>query len=306
MMLSLFLCGCARENNSTNETDLAKETKNSDAYAALESNEVVESVQSSSTVEEVNEIALTGKYLLDECMEKNGFYIAYKDGSFDYYYTGGYCQGIRREVATFEGMYLEDEIMQKNPIITPEDNMVLFWEGDYFITLHPVIAEIPVVQIEVENGEDGFAHFISDTSLGVFYKDNEWENIEVQTIDGMPAEEYVKEEVKIETTPSAGMPSVVEMMKLRGFKKNTTVTLGIAEGSTLIEKAYEVDTTYYYCDPRWNHYEEEDFYYLANVPTAQGYARIDFSAIPSGRYIMVINTGKNTYRATLVEWQDSN
>ena len=288
-------CGNSKEETVSKtefEENIKEQQNNTDSMSYVtESTEM----EVKSEMEEVQQI---GTYSLDDCVEYDGLYYAYDDGSFDKVATGGYCLGGKGYI---DGMFLDDYYKSK---IEGTDKMVLFWEGQYSMELYPVAAQIPVIQLEKEDGTRGFGHFDwSDTSVLVtYYRDHVHERVIIQTINGALPEEYEPECIEFTVNPYKGIPSEERYICLNGFKPNTEVTLGIAEGTTLEEKTYKVDATYYLCSRDSNHYEEEDSYKIKTTPTAQGYAELDFSEIPDGKYVMVLwYNGFSNYRATLLE-----
>lgn len=245
-------------------------------------------------------ISKIGNYSLEESKENNGFYIAYDDGSFDRYETGGYCLG---EIGYISTMFISDSITEKNPIITEKDRLVLFWRNDYYISIYPISAEIPVIEVEREDGEKGFAHFSwsSPGQLDISYRDHSSETVKVHTINGDSPEKYEMEHVEFTVE---GSSYGEEFVSLYGFQKDTEVSIGIANGTALEEKGYTVNATWYDCNRYHNYYKEEDCYGVKTIPTTEGYAELDFSDIPNGKYVMMISfNGNSNYRATLLELQ---
>ena len=255
-------CGNSKEETVSKtefEENIKEQQNNTDSMSYVtESTEM----EVKSEMEEVQQI---GTYSLDDCVEYDGLYYAYDDGSFDKVATGGYCLGGKGYI---DGMFLDDYYKSKIEILkklfyesrfsykqiyelntaleffekefNQLDKMVLFWEGQYSMELYPVAAQIPVIQLEKEDGTRGFGHFDwSDTSVLVtYYRDHVHERVIIQTINGALPEEYEPECIEFTVNPYKGIPSEERYICLNGFKPNTEVTLGIAEGTTFLLGRY--------------------------------------------------------------------
>lgn len=233
-----------------------------------------------------------GEYTLSECISSDRVYIKYNDGSFDRYGAGGYCRKFSMG-SGFYGMYLPDKYLKYTTTLNlsnDERKLVVFASGEYSLTLHPVHAEVAVFTTSKDD-VIGYGHIGQITDRGVtidiIYSNHEWEDIFATYIDGKPATEYEAEILEWYAYPYSGATSVDVYCRLEGFKKGTTVTLGVVEGSTLVEKQYEVDATYYDCDPQHNNWQDEDIYYLECIATPEGYAEVDLTGVPAGKYVML-------------------
>lgn len=294
----IFLGGCSgSKEDATSESEFKADAEE----VETDMDNMLEDTSNEKLEEQIQseKVSTKGLFSLEDCKEYDGLYYAFDDDSFNLFSTGGYCLGGKGYI---DGMYLANDNMHST--FDGIDKLVLFWESEYTLNLYPVSAQIPVIQLEREDGIGGFGCFTwSNTSvLEAYYRDHVHESIEIQTINGAPPEEYESECIEFTVNPYKGIPSEERYFCLNGFKPNTEVTLGIAEGTTLEEKTYKVDATYYECGRDSNHYEEEDSYYIKTIPTAQGYAELDFSEIPDGEYVMVLwYNGFSNYRATLLE-----
>lgn len=294
MMATLF-SGCHKSGEE--ESILGEQVsveKNSMQNEATETSEVL--------AETEPVIQKQGGYTLENCVNSFGFFIAHEDGSFSRYLHGGCCPKIDNNVRGFEGMFMEDIDAENIPILTSKDTLALFWDSNYSVSVLPVHAEEAAIQVTAEDGMEGFAR-LSESSIFIYYRSNDYAHVTLQTINGESPDKYEPEEVCFTVNPHKGMPSETASYKIRGFKRDATVSLGIAEGTTLVETTYDIDCTYYNCNRSMNNWEEEDIYYPSTRATTQGYAVLDFTEIPSGRYVMIVE-GNGKYIATLLNWQN--
>ena len=241
----------------------------------------------------------------DDCQNLQGLFISCGDGRFIEYPVGGYCAGMEWGFKGFDGMFLADEIAYNIPVIDSSDEVALFLDGNYSLDVFPVIAEVAAIRLEKSDGTRGFGKLMSGgLDMIAYYRDNTVDNsIQFQTINGEAPSEYNCETVEWRSYPYPGAPSEDRYWKLCGFERGKDVTLGIAEGTKLVETTYSVDSTYYACNPDMIDWDQEAYYTPDVVPTVDGYAAIDFSKIPSGRYIIVYHDYENrTYTSTLPNW----
>lgn len=245
-----------------------------------------------------------GNYSLEYCKSNAGVYVAYEDGSFDKCGSGGYCDGLSKGSSYFYGMFLKDSALYFAHDISLQNDgkkLVVFSDADYTLTLHPIHTEVACFSVDTEDGTEGFGQLIQVTdrgaSIAIQYKNHEREDIHPIYINGEPASEYEADEHAWSIRSHKGI-SKDYYYQVLGFKEES-ITLGIADGTTLIEKTYEIDSTYYDCDPEHNFWENEDVYYIKGTPTSEGYAEADISDVPAGKYVMLFRfDGK--YRATIL------
>lgn len=239
--IGVILSGCS---NSKKELQSEFEVEENVGDTVVETDNIQDDVKSeeSDETEKIEEVSKIGMYTLEECIGYDGVYFAFDDGSFNWYNMSGYCLGGK---AYIDGLYLANSDMHS--VITEPDKLVLFWEDEYSIELYPVTAQIPVIQLEKEDGTKGFGQleYSGTPVLKASYRDNEYERIKIQTIDGAPPEDYETEHVEFMVNPYKGVPLEEVLVRMDGFKQDTEVTIGIAQGTALEEKTYQVDATYY-------------------------------------------------------------
>lgn len=248
------------------------------------------------------QITTQGKTSRDECEKNPGIYIAYEDGSFDYYPRGGYCEDLTKYSDCFEGMFLPKRVADATPKVNSSTKLVVYATNDYYVELYPIHAEVLAIAMKNADGVTGYGRLTSIgddyASIYVVYRNRERANVHAVNINGKPAKEYQGEEVVWEVNPYAGMTSVTEEYKLYGFK-GQEVTLSVAEGSKLVDTTYTVDTVFYDCNSDHNNWMDKDVFYLKTMPTTEGYAVIDFTEVPSGRYAMLFRSN-GIYIASLL------
>lgn len=304
-MMITMLCACQgtvndSEDNSTTgvvereETAISEETISEDWETTASTTEPTVSYQ--------------GSYTLEDSSVMNGVYIAYDDGSFDRYQMGGYCSGLTSGSLYFYGMYLEDSIAENLPVMDANSNLVVFSDSYYSLSLYPINSETGVIHVLSDDGVEGYGQLWQQHESGavvsVDYRNNQNERWLVRYIDEKPAQDYPAEKIEWEVTPYKGSSSTVYEKKALGFKNGTTVVFGMAEGSTLVETSYDVDTTYYNCNPEENNWQEEDRYGLPSIPTTDGYAGVDLSGVPSGKYIMLFEEN-GYYSASILNLENN-
>ncbi|MGM9604893.1 MAG: hypothetical protein ACI3XG_07485 [Faecousia sp.] len=219
--------------------------------------------------------------------------------------SGGYCEGLSTWYDGFDGMYIPAKLVDATPIVNRDMNLVLFWDSDYLLSLNPIHAEVNAFQTVTDDGMLGYGRMgridskYQSASIYINYRNHESTYIDPVYINGKPAYEYPAEHFSWTVRPYSGMSKdyTYEMWNFVG----DTITLGTGEGTTLIEKTYDIDAKYYDCNVDHNSCEEKDIYYLKGIPTPSGYATLDLSDVPSGRYSMVLeyNNNKN-YTASLL------
>ena len=246
-----------------------------------------------------------GNYSLDYCKSNAGVYIAYEDGSFDRCASGGYCYGLSSGSDYFYGMFLKDSLLFDAPDISRQNDskkLVVFSDIYYTLTLHPIHAEVACFSTETNGGIEGYGKLIQVTdngaSITIHYDNHERETANPIYINGKPASEYEADKHSWSTRSHKGISRNYSYSVL-GFQREESITFGVAEGTTLVENTYQIDSTYYDCDREHNFWENEDIYWIMGTPTADGYAEVDISGVPSGKYVMVFRfDGK--YRATIL------
>lgn len=247
------------------------------------------------------QITTQGKILRDQCERFPGIYIAYEDGSFDNYPGGGYCEDLTRYSNVFEGMFLPERVANATPEVNGSTKLVVFASDDYYVQLNPIHAEVSAFSM-VTNGVPGYGRLLYTyddyASIYVYYTNGEYTDIDAININGKPAKEYQEEQIVLEVNPYRGMTSVTKEFILYGFV-GQEVTLSVAEGSKLVDTTYTIDTIYYDCNYEHNNWTDEDVFYLKTMPTTEGYAVIDFTDIPSGRYVMLFRSN-GKYKASLL------
>jgi len=250
---------------------------------------------------------MRGMYTLDNCKGMIGVYVAYEDGSFDMCTGGGYCYGLISGGNMFHGMFMRDvSLVYAKEIdkLSKEKRLVVFCNTDYSLTLHPIHAEAACFVVESSDGDvKGYGRLSQITEMGapidILYVEGEREDINPIYIDGKPAKEYNAETVKWSVNPFKGMSGTSYTYQLWGFKKGTNVKIGVGKGTALVEKEYEVNSTYYDCEYDRNNWEDEDIYHIEGLATPEGYAEVDLSNVPKGKYVMLFQW-KGTYRANIL------
>ena len=294
LVFSSFICSCS--NKPENDHCSTSQSTSQDS----EISNISPSESDSSTL---------GEYSADSCSILQGFFLSYNDGSFDYYESPGYCFGFSADSLGFYGVFAENSRIPDNTVINNNSNLVLFSKAStYSVTLHPIHASVSAFLTTSDENVLGYGMLTGHSDLysqiSIHYLDNTIERFNPIYMNGQPAIEYQAVKIEKEVTPYKGMPSKVEKFTNIGFQENSTLTLGLSEGTSLIEVAYDVDSTYFDCHPDHNNWEEEDIYYAKLIPTSAGYATIDLSHIPSGNYIMLYRSN-NKYQASIIEWQNT-
>ena len=218
-----------------------------------------------------------GLYTLEEAQEMTGLFILYPDGSFDRYYGG--------EILTWEGEYMtygtdyfpEDLIMSVNKAENnrkrlEKGQLVLFWPYDNRVRRGLFAVEESGYSLFRTDDEGDLEGLILTRGYaeGTLHPWNEghifyWsETADYATINGIPKENY------------NDFPST-EGREFASFPANQTYTIGIVEGTTLVEKEYATDHMYFL------HADESTQYTL--TPTTGGYAVFDFSNTEPGEYV---------------------
>ena len=219
-----------------------------------------------------------GSYTLSMIQEDPGLYIRYDDGSFDKYYTGNvftWDMNAMTYGADYrpQDLVMSDSLASSNSSNLEKGQLVLVWPYE-----NRVIEGLYAVE---ESGyslfrtdDDGDLEGLMSTSENRFYRWNEgsvfyWSNpVEYKTINGVSKDDY------------SGFPSA-EGRDFVSFVPNETYTIGVVEGTALIEKEYRTNYMYYL------HTEETSPYTL--TPTTDGYAIFDFTNTAPGRYVFTIS-----------------
>lgn len=290
--LVFLLCACTN-NEISNSVD-------SPTIEFIYDTDTPTTVSNTSEVDITEMPALIGEYDLDECKNRNGIFIAYNDGSFDLYRSNGYCLELHPYSTYCLGMFQRDSIVNELPEITQETNMVLFWEGDYSLTLWHVNGVSTAVSTS-ENGTRGYGLIDQNGSpFTIYYQDNSFTRLYPLYINGVKREDFHDiNTIKWEYRPYKGMSQSYEHSSLSGFEEGATIIISTADGTTLTEKTYHVDSKYYDCAADHNDFDFQDSYTLSPTPTPDGYAQLDFSGVPSGQYVLIVRNSI-MYIATLV------
>lgn len=249
-----------------------------------------------------------GALSLEQCASKGGIYIAYDDGSFDEIPGGGYCYGISQMTDGIKGMFLENDTVECTPAITSDMKVVVFSASEYyFLNAYSIHHEVAAIQYTSDNGTKGYGRLsYEQNTVYVYYRNHESEDIKIEFINGEPSENYNAVKIEREVYPYKGMTTKKFYFGMAGFQPADKVKLGIVKGTTVVEKSYPVNITYFDCDSDHNNWDEEDQYYLEATPTVEGYAVIDFTELPTGRYVLVyeyVSGESRYYVASLLDWR---
>lgn len=307
LLLLTIMCSCAK-NDTPNDGDNIHVTSapaSNEQQTAVETEDVAES-------ETIPEKTLKGEYSLESARSLGGIFLAYDDGSFDRYTTGGYCNGLTKSSTDFDGYYVLNTMLEEIPAnITSDDKLVVFMDKDYNITLHHINAEVGAIRVNSDDGRTGYGHctymFGDNMNVSVHYTNHDSEVIDVMYIDGMNPSEYPMEITDKVVYPYKGMKSKEEHTYYYSFPKGETVTFGTAQGTALVEKEYVVSATYFDLFVNNNDWDVLDYYFADSKPTSEGYAEIKMyeswreQEIPEGKYVMVLKTDSN-YMATIINW----
>lgn len=260
--------------DGTHHSLISEAPTNEEPTEATETSEV--------SLETEPEAQKRGSYTLEEAQATEGVFIRYPDGSFDRYHNG-YILTWDDEYMTYGTDYHPRNLVMKldsvvyNEWLLSEGQLVLFWPYDN-------IVEQGLFEVE----ESGYSLFRTDddgaleglfltcasatgTALTqwnqnkVFYWSND---INYTTINGVPKEQY------------DGFPST-EGRDYGSFPDRQTFTIGVIEGTTLVEKEYRTDFMYLL------HADTSSPYTL--TPTTDGYAIFDFTDTPPGEYVFTIS-----------------
>ena len=307
MLIISILCGCEKNNKKiVDQTEPETETT-----VILESTTVGEA-EIVVTVPE-NQHNYIGMYSSDEAKIINGIFLAYEDGSYDRYVTGGYCNGLTKTSTDFDGYYASNAMLEEIPaVITELDTLVVFSDKNFNITLHPINYEVGAITAESDDGVMGFGHcsylFNDSMNVSIHYSNHDSEVKDVLYVDGVLPSEYPMEITDKIVHPYKGMKSKEEVARYYSFPRGGMVSLGTAKGTSIIEKTYEVDAIYFDLHVNRNEWDVVDYYILDYKPTPEGYAKIEMHDswqgldVPAGKYVMVYKTD-STYRASIINWQ---
>ena len=223
-----------------------------------------------------------GRYTLEEAQEMDGLFILYPDGSFDRYY-GGYVLTWDTQPMTYgsdsfpEDLIISTSRIERNKSAMKGGQLVLFWpyenrvrDGLYAVeesgySLFRTDEEGDLEGLILTRSSITRADLVQWNQGHAFY----WSNsINYTTINGVPKEQY------------DGFPST-EGRDFGSFPAHQTFTIGVVEGTTLVEEEYETDHMYYL------HADSSSPFTL--TPTTDGYAVFDFSGTPSGEYVYTVS-----------------
>lgn len=319
ILAGILLSGCTLFSNTTNQTmdtnptesTVILNTASTPMPTATVATENTERTEAPTQAQEETTEPIPrkqGAFSIEGCKKHAGVFISYDDDSFDLIPSGGYCEGLSTWYDGFDGMYIPNAIIDETPIVNKNMNLVLFWDSDYLLSLHPIHAEVNAFRTVSDDGTSGYGRMgqinskSQSASIYLSYRNHESTYIQPVYINGKPAYEYPAEHFSWTVRPYSGVSQdyTYQMWNFVG----DTITLGTGEGTTLIEKTYDIDAKYYDCNVDHNSCEEQDVYYLKGIPTPSGYATLDLSDVPSGRYSMVLEyNNQKRYIASLLTIQ---
>lgn len=219
-----------------------------------------------------------GDYTIDKIKSyANGFYIMYKDGSFDRYYSGNVLTWEGPMPMTYGADYIpEDLIMSidddranrerlsngKLVLVCPETNRLKY-------SLTPVEFSGNALSTIVE-GKTA-AMFLTKGSVDYWLRGENigWFGSGMYTIkvNGMPLSDWC---ANLESDNRQGYLPLSEGQKMQ---------ISIAYGATMETYDCVADLCYFYQD-------QDVKYDLKLDPTSDGYAIIDFTGVPTGEYLI--------------------
>lgn len=223
-------------------------------------------------------IQMQGWYTLEEAQEMTGLFILYPDGSFDRYYSGSVLTWIDSYMTYGTDYFPEDLVIsinkaEYNKELLSKGQLVLFWpyenrvrQGLYAVeesgySLFRTDDDGRLEGLILTRGSTTGTTLTQWNQNQVFY----WSNsVNYTTINGVLKEKY------------DGFPSA-EGREFASFPANQTYTIGVVEGTTLVEKEYETDHMYLL------HADNGSAHTL--TPTTNGYAVFDFSDTEPGEYV---------------------
>lgn len=223
-----------------------------------------------------------GIYTLSKIQDEPGLYVRYSDGSFDKYYTGDVFTWDMNAMTYGADYRPQDLVMSEGSVSTNKSNLekgqlVLVWpyetgviEGLYVVeesgySLFRTDNDGDLEGLILTRGSTTGKDFVQWNEGHVFY----WSNsVEYNTINGILKENYSE-------FPSA------EGRDFASFAPNETYTIGVVEGTALVEKEYRTNYMYYL------HADETSPYTL--TPTTDGYAVFDFTNTDPGKYVFTIS-----------------
>lgn len=313
LVLLIMMSGCSKKNEQSK-----KEINSPETAAIVEEQQVEEKgIQEEETIKVVETeptegYSLEGSYTLEDARRMTGIYLAFEDGSFDRYKTGGYCNGLTKSSTDFNGYYASNSMLLQIPTyVTAEDELAVFSDKDFKISLHPINFEVGAIEFVSENGVAAYGHcnylFNDSMNVSVHYDNHDSEVIDVLYVDGVAPSAYPLEVSELVVHPYKGMKSKEEIARYYSFPRGGSVTLSTAQGTTLVEQTYDVSATYFDLQVNRNDWDVVDYYFLDCKPTTEGYAKIEMYdswqgvSIPAGKYVMVFKTD-STYMATIINW----
>lgn len=259
-----------------------------------------------------------GTYTAEELGD--GFWLAYEDSTFDLYPQGG---DSLDNGATYNGpryynqFYISNEKVERLPTITDKEKVVVVWNGDCNVYLYPVQGVEYATRVSAADLGDEFADILGEGygivtpknensyQLEVHYDDQDGsKSYDVAYINGKSAIEYELAHTVHEYKYSHYSEERIGKVEYYSLQKGDVVTLGIPYGTTLVEYECQQDYTCFYSYPDHNN-EGDSWYYAPQLtPTPQGYASLDFSGIPDGKYIMIVR-GNKQYIGTILNLQNN-
>lgn len=223
-----------------------------------------------------------GQYTLDFCQGWPGLFVRYEDGSFDRYNGGAVFTWDDNYMTYGTDNFPRDLVIslgtvESNAKKLAEGELVLFWPYDNRVRSGLYKVEESGYSL-VRKDEDGdleglFITRANESGTG-FVQWNQgktfyWSNsINYSTINGISKELY-------EDFPSA------EGREFASFPANQKFTIGVTEGTTLVEKEYSTDYMYLIQSDESSNYQQ--------TATADGYAVLDFSDTEPGEYIFTVS-----------------
>lgn len=235
-----------------------------------------------------------GLYTLEECKQLQGLFVRYEDGSFDRYYAGGFRTRSGRWQED-EKLYISRYNVMSNPVVTPDTQLVLFWdEQPQWNLVYSVLFEgYTIPYYSEEYGKQGAIVVGSgveiDATMG-YRVDVGGDNYEIlylaKTRDGDMFGAPVKFEEDIPSVDVSGFYT---------FEPGAEVTLRVAEGTEVTEVKTAADMAYYVYGKL---YAADGYYYERSVDSylsVDGYIEFDFSKHPSGQYVWIIESDGRYY-----------
>lgn len=279
LYLMLMLIGlvtfsaCGKNEDVNTNTDVAEKT-------TIE-NDVDETEPVETEPEET--ISKIGARTLEECQD-NSLYVLYPDNSLDVYRKGDiYSWGTPNPMTwgvdyyNISGTVIDSSFDMENGEKMKNGELVLFCSNDtgFKKMLYPV--EEAGYVMHRQNNEEGCEEAVFLYNNGTVLDDpyvNLWRpgydmtRMEISTINGQSWDTYP---ISAET----------EEQRYATMKYGDSIKLGMIEGTKIAETEYKVDYSYFLSG-------ENEPIEFEMIPTVEGYAKLDFSNVPEGDYILII------------------